>query len=82
MEFTAAMSAATPAEVRAARQFLRQRLHAGTQDVPPRHFANAAKEMGMGFQDLTTMLARMYSGGQNESFYREQALERGLSVPA
>lgn len=76
------MSAATPAEVRAARQYLRQRLHAGTNDVPPRHFANAAKELGMGFQDLTMTLARMYSGGQNQSFYREQALEANLRAGA
>lgn len=74
------MSAATPAEVRAARQFLRQRLHAGTSDISPRHFANTAKQMGIGFQDLTTVLARMYSGGQDEYFYRERALEQNLAA--
>ena len=71
---------ASPAEIRAARQYLRQRLRAGSGDVPPHHFANAAKEMGIGFQELTTVLARMYSGGQNEAFYRELAIEKGVSV--
>lgn len=70
---------ATPPEVRAARLFLHQNLKAGTHDVPPRHFANAAKETGMGFSELTGVLARLYSGGQNESFYREQAIEQGAS---
>jgi hypothetical protein len=69
---------ASPPEVRAARQFLRQKLKAGTQDVNPRHFANSAKELGMGFNDLASTLARIYAGGQNASFYREQALEANL----
>lgn len=72
------MSASQP-EVRAARQYLRTKLKAGTGDVPPRQFADAAKEQGMGFQDLTRVLARLYSGGQNESFYREQAIEQGAA---
>lgn len=69
------MSASGP-EVRAARQYLRSRLKAGSSDIPPRAFADAAKESGIGFQDLTSVLARLYSGGQNEDFYREQAVEQ------
>lgn len=72
------MPVASPPEIRAARTYLRSKLQAGSGDVPPRHFANAAKELGIGFQDLTSVLARLYSGGQNESFYREQALEANL----
>lgn len=73
---------ATPPEIRASRAFLRRKLKAGSADVPPKHFANAAKELGMGFSDLTTVLARLYSGGQNQSFYREQALEQGVATGA
>lgn len=74
--------AASGPEVRAARAYLHTRLHAETSDIPPRHFANAAKEVGLGFQDLTTVLARLYSGGQNQSFYREQAIEQGVATGA
>ena len=72
------MSASQP-EVRAARSYLRSKVKAGTGDIPPRHFANAAKETGMGFQDLTGVLARIYAGGQNESLYREMAVEQGAA---
>lgn len=71
---------ATPPEIRAARSYLHQNLKAGTKDIPPRHFANAAKETDMGFSELTGVLARLYSGGQNESFYREQAIEKGVGT--
>ena len=70
---------ASPPEVRSARSFLRQNLKAGTSDVPPRKYANAAKELGMSFSDLASLIARMYAGGQNESFYREQAIERDVA---
>ena len=72
------MSAAAP-EVRAARGFLRQNLKAGSSDIPPRHFANAAKELGLPFNDVASLLARMYSGGQNEAYYREQAVEQDVA---
>jgi hypothetical protein len=65
-------------EVRAARGFLRQKLKAGSADIPPRQFANAAQEMGMSFEGVASVLARLYSGGQNQTFYREQALEDNL----
>lgn len=65
--------------VRSARGFLRQKLKAGTGDISPRHFANAAQELGLPFSGVAAVLARLYAGGQNESFYREQALEENLA---
>lgn len=72
------MSAPAP-QVRHARGFLRQKLKAGTSDISPRHFANAAHELGLPFSGVAAVLARLYAGGQNESFYREQALEENLA---
>lgn len=69
-------------EVRQARGFLRQKLKAGTGDIPPKAFANAAKELDLPFADVATVLARMYSGGQSQAFYREQALEQGVAKGA
>lgn len=66
-------------QVRQARGFLRQKLKAGTSDISPRHFAAAAAETGLDFNGLAQVLARLYSGGQNESFYREVALEQNLA---
>ncbi len=66
--------------VRQARGFLRQKLKAGSGDISPRHFANAAQELGMGFSGVAAVLARLYSGGQNQSFYREAALEANLAA--
>jgi hypothetical protein len=70
---------APAAEVRSARGFLRTKLKAGTGDISPRHFADAAQELGMGFSGVAAVLARLYAGGQNESFYREQALEQNIA---
>lgn len=67
--------AASGPQVRNARGFLRQKLKAGTGDIPPKAFANAANELNLPFSGVASVLARLYSGGQNESFYREQALE-------
>jgi hypothetical protein len=66
--------------VRSARGFLRQKLKAGTGDISPRHFANAAQELGIGFSGVAAVLARIYAGGQSEDYYREQALEANLSA--
>lgn len=71
--------AAAAQDVRNARGFLRQKLKAGTSDIPPRQFANAAQELGLPFSGVAAVLARLYAGGQNESFYREQALEENLA---
>jgi len=70
---------APAAQVRSARGFLRQKLKAGTSDISPRHFAAAAQELGMGFSGVAAVLARLYSGGQNQGFYREAALEANLA---
>ena len=70
---------APASEVRNARGFLRQKLKAGTADVSPRLFANAARELNLPFSDVAAVLARIYSGGQNENFYREEALEQNLA---
>lgn len=71
---------APASNVRSARGFLRQKLKAGTGDISPRHFANAADELGMGFSGVAAVLARLYAGGQNQAFYREQALEANLAA--
>lgn len=71
---------APAANVRHARGFLRQKLKAGTGDISPRHFANAADELGIGFSGVAAILARLYAGGQNQAFYREQALEANLAA--
>lgn len=70
------------AKVRAARGFLRSKLKAGTGDIPPVAFAGAAHELGMNFDGVASLLARLYSGGQSQSFYREQALEADLDKGA
>jgi hypothetical protein len=67
-------------DVRSARGFLRQKLKAGTGDINPRHFAGAAQELGIGFSGVAAVLARLYAGGQNQAFYREQALEANLAA--
>ena len=72
------MSVPAP-QVRAARGFLRSKLKAGTSDVSPKLFASAAGELGIGFSGVAAVLARLYAGGQNQSFYREQALEQEMA---
>lgn len=54
---------ASSAEVQAARAFLRTYAKANTSDIPPREFANAAKELRVGYRELFRMLAGMYQGG-------------------
>lgn len=69
---------APASSVRAARGFLRTKLKAGTGDIPPKAFANASQELGLNFDGVASVLARLYSGGQGADFYREQALEQNL----
>jgi len=70
---------AAPAQnVRQARGFLREKLKAGSNDISPRLFANAAHEQNMSFSEIASVLARLYAGGQNEQFYRERAVEQNL----
>ena len=70
--------AATSAEVRAARAFLFGR-GAQSRDIPPRKFANTAKELSLSFQQLLMLLARLYSGGQNQSQWRLDVIAREAS---
>lgn len=63
------------AEVRAARAFLRQR-GVSTKEIPPRKFANSAKELGKGFRELLSYLRQLQSGGQNQSAQRRENIRR------
>ena len=58
--------AASIAEVRAARSFLRGR-GINTKEIPPRKLANAAKELNKGFREVLQLLMDMRSGGQNQA---------------
>ena len=64
------MSKASAAEARAAKSFLRTHAKARSGEIPPRKFAAAAKELGVGFRELLRFIARLQSGGQNEGVFR------------
>ena len=64
---------ASPKEVRAARAFLYAQ-GATASDIPPRKFANSAKELNMGFRELLRMIARLYSAGQNQQQFRMEII--------
>tara|TARA_R110000787_G_scaffold175883_1_gene288230 strand:+ start:31 stop:222 length:192 start_codon:yes stop_codon:yes gene_type:complete len=51
------------AEIRAAKSFLERR-GITTDEVSPKKFAKAAKELDKGFQETLQVLARELSGGQ------------------
>lgn len=57
------MNQATPAEVQSARAFLRTYAEANSVDIPPREFANACKESGVGHREMFQTICRMYAGG-------------------
>jgi len=63
------VAVASPKEVRAARAFL-QRKGVRSSDIPPRRFANSAKELNMGFRKLLRLISRLYSGGQGQQQFR------------
>ena len=67
--------AATPPEVRKARAFLRSK-GISTKEIPPRKFANAAKELGKGFRELLRYLMQLKSGGQSQSLQRRENIRR------
>lgn len=69
--------AAKPAEVRAARAFLRQR-DISTKEIPPKKFANSAKELNKGFRELLRTVSRMQSGGQNQSRERRENIAEAV----
>jgi|TARA_R110000751_G_scaffold45764_3_gene103530 hypothetical protein len=51
------------AEIRAAKSFLERR-KISSDEVSPRKFAKAAKELGKSFDEVLQLLARTLSGGQ------------------
>jgi hypothetical protein len=59
----AAIKKVANAEIRAAKSFLERR-GIKTNEVSPRKFAMAAKELDKGFQETLQVLARELSGGQ------------------
>ena len=59
----AAIKKVAQAENRAAKSFLEKR-GIKSEEVSPRKFAKAAKELDKGFQDTLKILARELSGGQ------------------
>jgi len=71
------MAAATPPEVRKARAFLRSK-KITTQEIPPRKFANAAKELNRGFRELLKNIAQMRSGGQGQAEQRRKTIRQAV----
>ena len=69
---------ASPKEVRRARAFLFGK-GARAGDIPPRKFANAAKELNIGFQQLLQFIARLYAGGQGQQQFRLEVIAREAS---
>ena len=59
----AAIKKVAQAEIRAAKSFIEKR-GIKSEEVSPRKFAKAAKELDKGFQDTLKILARELSGGQ------------------
>lgn len=64
---------AVPAEVRAARAFL---FTNGVRKVPPRLFANAAKELDIGFKELLKFIGTLQKGGQGQDEERQATIDR------
>ena len=62
-------------ESQAARAYLFSRHKKGFR-IPPKQFAGAAKELGIGFRELLRFIAQLYSGGQNRSAFREAAITK------
>lgn len=65
------MSAHKKATPQAARAFLFQK-HTNGFGIPPAKFAAAANETGSSFDDLIKGIARLYMGGQDSEYYRQQ----------
>jgi len=59
----AAVKRVAQAEIRAAKSFLKRR-GLTTEDISPRKFAMAAKELNKGFSETLKILADELSGGQ------------------
>lgn len=63
------------AEVQKARAFLYAQHKRGLR-IPPKKFAAAARELGVGFRQLLKFIARLYAGGQLRSQFREESIEQ------
>lgn len=63
------------AEVQKARSFLYSHHKKGFR-IPPKAFAAAAKELGIGFRELLRWIAKLYARGQLQSSFRQQAIQR------
>ncbi len=63
------MATVKPADVRAAREFLRKR---GIKGVSPRKFAASAKETGMNFRALLDFLAGVAKRNDTDQRLRER----------
>ena len=72
---------AAPKEIRAARAFL-QTKGARTHDISPKKFADAAKELDIGFTELLKFIARLYGGGQNQSQFRMDVIAQQSAAEA
>ena len=59
----AAVKRVAQAEIRAAKSFLKRR-NIDSDEISPKQFAQAAKELDKGFQETLKILARELSGGQ------------------
>lgn len=68
---------ASPKEVRAARAYLRQR-NITSKEIPPKKFANSARELNKGFRELLRTISRMQSGGQNQAQQRREAIAEAV----
>ena len=71
------MAAATPPEVRKARAFLRSK-GISTQEIPPRKFANSAKELDKGFRELLRYIMKLRGGGQGQAVERRENVSQSL----
>lgn len=69
------MATATPPEVRKARAFLRSK-NITSSEVPPRKFANSAKELNKGFRELLRYIMQLRGGGQSQSNERRNVIRR------
>ena len=71
------MAAATPPEVRKARAFLRSK-GISTQEIPPRKFANSAKELDKGVRELLRYIMKLRGGGQGQAVERRENVSQSL----
>ena len=77
----AAVKRVAQAEIRAAKKFLERR-GLKSDDVSPRKFAMAAKELDKGFADTLKILARELSGGRMERRRQGAARKRAQRARA